>query len=60
MLKYLFEIFCKDTKIGLCQIDADYNSDSSSYSYFRSITNKHYISEIFKDSISIDQIAYHL
>lgn len=59
MFKYLFDIFCKDTTIGLCQIESD-EKEPYSYSYIRSIANKDYISMMFKDSISIDQIAYHL
>lgn len=58
MLKYIFEIFCKDTTIGLCQIE---NSKKNFKKFFSS--NVHKMNKIdfsFKNNYSIGQTVYRL
>ena len=72
MLKYLIEIFCKDTHIGLCDLglcnksysskNIHQNKKSGTYKnmYSDKLFTNDYIDFAFKDSFSIDQIACHL
>ena len=72
MVKYLIEIFCKDTHIGLCDLGLSDNSFSSKKNCFNKksgtyknmyadkLFTKEYIDFAFQDSFSIDQIACHL
>lgn len=57
MLKYIFDIFCKDITIGLCQLDDD--KAKVNISYFKSIANRKNIISSFNDSVSIGQTVYH-
>ncbi|MBQ4122323.1 hypothetical protein IJD44_01165 [bacterium] len=59
MLKYIFDIFCKDTTVGLCHLGI-YDEKNTISSQVDSSISSDYISSVFKDSISIGQIVYHL
>ena len=58
MLKYIFDIFCKDTTIGLCQIEGRRKNLKKVFSKGIQIANK--IDFSYKNNYSIGQTVYHL
>ena len=58
MLKYIFDIFCKDTTIGLCQIEAKKSNLNKIFS--NNFENVRKIDFSLKNNYSIGQTVYHL
>lgn len=59
MLKYLFEIFCKETTVGLCSLEKDKNQPGSGF-YSGLISYNKDTASVFRKSIAIGQTVYHL
>lgn len=60
MFRYIIEIFCKDTTVGLCQLERNKTFRVFKNKYPDILFNSRYISSSFKNSFSIGQTAYHL
>lgn len=60
MFRYLIDIFCKDTLIGLCEVDNKRISDVFKSCYPDILFRQSYVKDAFKNSFTIDQTVYHL
>lgn len=60
MVKYLIDIFCKDTNIGLCSIGLAKKSGTYKNMYPKKMFVKDCRKPAFNDSFSIDPIVCHL
>ncbi len=60
MFRFLFDIFCKDTTIGLCQIEKKKNIRIFKNKYSNILFNNKDNSQYFFNSFTIDQTAYRL
>ena len=60
MFRYLIDIFCKDTTIGLCQIERNKKNRIFKNKYSNTLFNKKYNNNYFFNSFTIDQTAYRL
>ena len=60
MFRYFFDIFCKDTEIGLCQIEKKNYYRIFKNKYSATLFNTKHNNNYFFNSFSIDQTAYRL
>ena len=58
MLKYIFDIFCKDTVVGLCEIESRKKNFKKFFS--NGVNNVKKVDFSFKNNYSIGQTVYHL
>lgn len=60
MFRYLFEIFCKDTIIGLCPLEKNKTTRIFKNKYSNALFKSNYVKSSFYNSFAIDQTVYHL
>lgn len=60
MLKFFIEIFCKDTTIGLCEIEHKKISGIFKSKYPDIMFKNNYVKSAFQNSFTIGQTVYHL
>ncbi len=60
MFKYLCEIFCKDTIIGLCQLEKNGKNILFKNNYSKELFSNKYFKESFSQCFTIGQTAYRL
>ncbi len=59
MFMFLFDVFCKDTAIGLCQIEAKSSDILFRNNYDNRLFKSNYVKNNFENSFTIDQTLYH-